>query len=418
MPASLGLRLAVSVPEQTADPEWSSTAELEDRRPGASRAAASVSDGGGGGVVGSWWVVAGAPRSAAAAARAWRDGRLLRHGDAEEVGLLDDRLGRRGLARWGAGASDGGARWFATPRLSDAGAVVVTASKSKRVQVDSVAAEHGQHHARQAPRCDRQPSRDGRQPRYQGDAERAPRACFRRGSNGSRGEQRRRSVGELRRCRRRRGPQSRRRMRWRLEPVRPRARRRRPTRPARGSAPTSAHAGGAGVSAAAARPPRPRERHRRRHRRGPVPRTAFSPAPIAAANSGCAPVMTGTRRCSDSVVVMIGMRAPPPTDATATSSRGPNSAALQRVLELIDEAGRAVADRVVELVAGDPNLAVGVRAVRPVSEVTADVDSRSLAARHWARNRVSEPIADVLDRSTEPAVGQVGDDAGEQTPDR
>ena len=39
-----------------------------------------------------------------------------------------------------------------------------------------------------------------------------------------------------------------------------------------------------------------------------VPRTARRPAPIAAASSGCAPVTTGIRRCSESVVVTIGMR--------------------------------------------------------------------------------------------------------------
>ena len=31
------------------------------------------------------------------------------------------------------------------------------------------------------------------------------------------------------------------------------------------------------------------------------------------------------------------------------------------------------------------------------------VDSRSLAPRHWARSRLSEPIAEVPVRSTEPA---------------
>ena len=38
----------------------------------------------------------------------------------------------------------------------------------------------------------------------------------------------------------------------------------------------------------------------------PCPGRPCSPAPIAAASSGCAPVTTGTRRCSDSVVVTTG----------------------------------------------------------------------------------------------------------------
>ena len=65
--------------------------------------------------------------------------------------------------------------------------------------------------------------------------------------------------------------------------------------------------------------------------------------------------MTGTPKCSDSVVVMSGMRAPPPADATATRPARP--VAVQRLLQHAGEVGERLPDRVVELVAGEPDLA-------------------------------------------------------------
>ena len=87
-----------------------------------------------------------------------------------------------------------------------------------------------------------------------------------------------------------------------------------------------------------------------------VPRAALSPPPIAAVNSGCPVVMTGTRKCSDSVVVMIGMRAPPPTEATATRSAARIPLRSRFSCYDTDEVGERRADRLVELVAGQSHV--------------------------------------------------------------
>ena len=134
-----------------------------------------------------------------------------------------------------------------------------------------------------------------------------------------------------------------------------------------------------------------------------VPRTALSPPPIAAVNSGCAVVMTGTRKCSDSVVVMIGMRAPPPTEATATRSavRIPLRSRVSATTPTKSASGARIAS--------SSSLRVSRTSLRcpgssTTSEVTAAVDNRSLAPRHWPRSRVSEPIAEVPDKSMVPAA--------------
>ena len=144
-----------------------------------------------------------------------------------------------------------------------------------------------------------------------------------------------------------------------------------------------------------------------------VPRAALSPPPIAAVNSGCPVVMTGTRKCSDSVVVMNGMRAPPPTEATATRSaaRIPLRSKVSCTTPTKSASGARIAS--------SSSLRVSRTSLRcpgssATSEVTAAVDNRSLAPRHWARSRVSEPIAEVPDKSMVPAAGQVVDDVSQQ----
>ena len=134
-----------------------------------------------------------------------------------------------------------------------------------------------------------------------------------------------------------------------------------------------------------------------------VPRAARRPPPIAAVNSGCPVVMTGTRKCSDNVVVMIGMRAPPPTEATATRSavRIPLRSKVSWTTPTKSASGLRIASSSSLRVSRISPLCPGSSATR---EVTALVDSRSLAPRHWARSRLSEPIADVPDRSMVPAA--------------
>nr|CRL70765.1 hypothetical protein CPGR_02098 [Mycolicibacterium komanii] len=132
-----------------------------------------------------------------------------------------------------------------------------------------------------------------------------------------------------------------------------------------------------------------------------VPRTAASPPPSAADSSGWADVMTGARNRSESVVVMAGMRAPPPTDTTAASSRTP----LRCNVSCRTSAKPASGPR------STSSSSVRVRRTSlrcpgssATNDVNAAVDSRSLAPRHCARSRDSDPIAEVLDKSTAPAA--------------
>ena len=111
--------------------------------------------------------------------------------------------------------------------------------------------------------------------------------------------------------------------------------------------------------------------------------------------------MTGTRNRSDNVVVTIGMRAPPPTDATATSSRTPLRSNVSCSTPVKSDNGWRITSSNSVRVSRTSLRCPGTSAT---SEVTPDVDSRSFAARHWARNRVSDPIADVPDRSMVPAA--------------
>ena len=123
-----------------------------------------------------------------------------------------------------------------------------------------------------------------------------------------------------------------------------------------------------------------------------------SPKSVPAA----AVVITGTPKCSDSVVVISGIRAPPPADATATRSadRAPLRSSVSCSTPAKSVSGWRIAS----------SSSLRVRRTSPrcpgssaTSEVAAVVDSRSLAARHCARSRLSGPIADVPDTSTEPA---------------
>ena len=206
----------------------------------------------------------------------------------------------------------------------------------------------------------------------------------------------------LRRCRRRRGPHSRRSRRGPRSvlsgcdlgnvvglrpgerPERARHRRRGRVRHQRG------HRGGGG------------RRHRRWHLR-----TGAAHRLKPAADRGR---QLGLCRGDDGHPQVLGQRRGDDRDARAAADRRDgdqvtwaNSAALQRVLQFGDETGERCADRVVEFVAGDPD-SLRCRAASAGSDVTAAVDSRSLAPRHCARSRVSEPIAEVPDRSIDPAA--------------
>ena len=90
----------------------------------------------------------------------------------------------------------------------------------------------------------------------------------------------------------------------------------------------------------------------------PGPRAARSAAPTAAVRCGRGAEMTSAPDCSDNVLVTNGMLAPPPTDATAAKSPQTNSVALQHFMEEADEAVQRLPDRVLEVVPGQPDLAL------------------------------------------------------------
>ena len=131
-----------------------------------------------------------------------------------------------------------------------------------------------------------------------------------------------------------------------------------------------------------------------------VPRAALRPPPIADVSSGCGVVMTGTPKCSDSVVVMSGMRAPPPADATAASPRAPLRSSVSCSAPANSLSGCRIASSSSLRVSRTSPRCPGSSAT---SEVAAVVDSRSLAARHWLRSLLSGPIAEVPVTSTDPA---------------
>ena len=110
--------------------------------------------------------------------------------------------------------------------------------------------------------------------------------------------------------------------------------------------------------------------------------------------------MTGTPKCSDSVVVMSGMRAPPPVDATAARSDvrrcGPASPAPR---PRIGERCR---------MASSSSLRVrrtrrDARAGRLPGRWPRWSTAVPWPPRHWARSLFNGPIADVPDTSTAPA---------------
>ena len=138
-----------------------------------------------------------------------------------------------------------------------------------------------------------------------------------------------------------------------------------------------------------------------------VPVPASTAAPVAAANPGWGSVTMGTRSCSDSRWVINGIAAPPPTVATAdrlatgillrsnispSASRKPASGWSSRL---------SSSARVTRTSDTDPGSSTGM-------VVAVSADSRSLAARHSPRSRVSEPTAAVPAGSASSASANTG----------
>ena len=131
------------------------------------------------------------------------------------------------------------------------------------------------------------------------------------------------------------------------------------------------------------------------------PRATRSAAPIAAVAAGRVVVTTGTRRCSDIVVVTTGIAAPPPIEATAARSAAADpgaghvscTAATRSANERCTVSSSSA--RVSRTSPRKPGRSAG-------TAVAVTVDSRSLAARHSARSRVSDPIAEVPVTSSGP----------------
>ena len=111
------------------------------------------------------------------------------------------------------------------------------------------------------------------------------------------------------------------------------------------------------------------------------PRAARSAPPIAPVRLGRGVVITGTRRCSDRVVVMTGMAAPPPIEATAARSAGRTPARSMVSCRTATNSDRA------RPIASSSSVRVSRTSPRKLGSsagkaVTVTVDSRSLAARH------------------------------------
>ena len=133
-----------------------------------------------------------------------------------------------------------------------------------------------------------------------------------------------------------------------------------------------------------------------------VPRTAVRPPPIAAVNSGwpCGddryPEVFGQRRRDD-------------RDSRSAAHRCDCGQAREPRCAPTFPAIRRRSRRAGCRIASSSSLRVSRTSLRcpgrsATSEVTLAVDSRSLAPRHWPRSRVSDPIADVPDRSMLPAA--------------
>ena len=133
------------------------------------------------------------------------------------------------------------------------------------------------------------------------------------------------------------------------------------------------------------------------------PRAARSAPPMAAVSCGRGVVTTGTRSRPDSMVVTAGRLAPPPTETTATRSepRIPlrTKASSRTAVKLFSES---------RIASSSSFLVSRISAREPKSSdnvVTVLSESCSLALRHPARSRLSEPIAEVPAGSNEPVLG-------------
>jgi len=123
-------------------------------------------------------------------------------------------------------------------------------------------------------------------------------------------------------------------------------------------------------------------------------RVARNAAPIAPLKPGRADVTTGTRRCSDSVAVIAGMAAPPPTVATAASSLGFIPARIM-VPRKTSTRSMSIAWVISSSSALVSRIPPETRVSRADTTVAVSLDSLSLAARHSSRSRISGPNARV-----------------------